>query len=40
MSETLSKVLVFTILRHAEDFPWRYRQLAHELHVSGNVPRL
>jgi hypothetical protein len=23
MSETLSKALVFTILRHAEDFPWR-----------------
>jgi hypothetical protein len=23
MSETLSKALVFTMLRHAEDFPWR-----------------
>jgi hypothetical protein len=23
MRETLSKALVFTILRHAEDFPWR-----------------
>ena len=44
MSETLSKVLVFTILRHAEVFPWRMQdvgllglrldnQRAYRLHV-------
>jgi hypothetical protein len=27
MSETLSKALVFTILRHAEDFPWRMQDI-------------
>jgi len=27
MSETLSKALVLTILRHAEDFPWRMQDI-------------
>jgi hypothetical protein len=27
MSETLSKALVLTILRHAEDFPWRMQDV-------------
>jgi hypothetical protein len=27
MSEALSKALVFTILRHAEDFPWRMQDI-------------
>lgn len=27
MDETLSKALVFTILRHAEDFPWRMQEI-------------
>ncbi|MDQ1360940.1 MAG: hypothetical protein QOJ44_1317 [Acidimicrobiaceae bacterium] len=27
MSETLSKALVFTMLRHAEDFPWRMQDI-------------
>jgi hypothetical protein len=27
MNETLSKALVFTILRHAEDFPWRLQDI-------------
>jgi len=27
MSETLSKALVLTILRHAEDFPWRMQEI-------------
>ncbi len=44
MSETLSKALVFTILRHAEDFPWRMQDIGlmglrmdeqreHRLHI-------
>jgi hypothetical protein len=27
MSESLSKALVFTVLRHAEDFPWRMQDV-------------
>jgi hypothetical protein len=27
MSEELSKALVLTILRHAEDFPWRMQEI-------------
>jgi hypothetical protein len=27
MSETLSKALVLTMLRHAEDFPWRMQDI-------------
>ena len=27
MSETLSRALVLTILRHAEDFPWRVQDI-------------
>jgi hypothetical protein len=27
MSETLSKALVLTMLQHAEDFPWRMRDI-------------
>jgi hypothetical protein len=27
MGETLSKALVLTILRHAEDFPWRMQDI-------------
>ncbi len=27
MSQTVSKALVFTILRHAEDFPWRMQDI-------------
>jgi hypothetical protein len=27
MSETLSKALVFTMLRHAEDFPWKMQDI-------------
>src|ERR1700722_4490223 len=27
MSETLTRALVFTILKHAEDFPWRMQEI-------------
>jgi len=44
MSEPLSKALVFTIIRHAEDFPWRMQDIGllslrlddqreHRLHI-------
>ncbi len=32
MTETLNKALVLTILRHAEDFPWR---ITHEIGLLG-----
>jgi hypothetical protein len=46
VSETLSRALVLTILRHAEDFPWRLQEIGllglrlddqreHRLHVWG-----